>query len=143
MRPLSTGGPVDRSGGRASARSRTDRSTGGRFSRQNTNLDSLVHHTSLWARENGDVEGLCICIAHSHPRGGLFFSEFDDVADKESFEIVFGRMETERPHFAMVMDHKGEFLVRAYGPDLKPQSVELTRVVGDRIEIRYPGRGKG
>src|SRR5689334_14385228 len=28
-----------------------------------------------------------ICVAHSHPGGGLFFSKFDDVADKESFEI--------------------------------------------------------
>jgi molybdopterin/thiamine biosynthesis adenylyltransferase len=84
-----------------------------------------------------------ICIAHSHPRGGLFFSELDDVADKESFEIVFGRMETERPHFAMVMDDQGEFLVRAFDPDLKPQPVELTRVIGDRLALRYPGRGQG
>jgi hypothetical protein len=84
-----------------------------------------------------------ICVAHSHPRGGLFFSGFDDVADKESFEIVFGRMETERPHFVMVMDNEGEFLVRAYGPDLKPHPVELTRVVGNRLRTRYPGRGKG
>src|SRR6267142_3960405 len=38
-----------------------------------------------------------ICIAHSHPRGALFFSPFDDVADKGSFEIVFGRMDTQRP----------------------------------------------
>jgi len=84
-----------------------------------------------------------ICIAHSHPRGGLFFSDLDDVADRESFGIVFGRMETERPHFAMVMDNQGEFLVRAYGPELKPQAVELTRIIGDRLTVRYPGRGKG
>ncbi len=84
-----------------------------------------------------------ICVAHSHPRGGLFFSPFDDVADKESFEIVFGRMETERPHFAMVMDSEGEFIVRAYGPDLKPERVALTRTIGDRLQIRYPGRGNG
>src|SRR5687768_13385193 len=45
-----------------------------------------------------------ICIAHSHPGGHLYFSEFDDVADKESFEMVFGRMESSRPHFSMVMD---------------------------------------
>ena len=82
-----------------------------------------------------------VCIAHSHPRGGLYFSDADDAADKESFEIVFGRMGTERPHFAMVMDDKGELLLRAYGPDLKPKAVELTRVVGDRLQIRYPGRG--
>jgi molybdopterin/thiamine biosynthesis adenylyltransferase len=84
-----------------------------------------------------------ICIAHSHPLGGLFFSPFDDVADKESFEIVFTRMESERPHFAMVMDDKGEFLVRAYGPDLKPKPVELTRIVGDLLRVRYQGRGGG
>ncbi|MEK6263108.1 MAG: ThiF family adenylyltransferase [Planctomycetota bacterium] len=84
-----------------------------------------------------------ICVAHSHPQGGLFFSIRDDAADKESFEIVFGRMETERPHFAMVMDDEGEFLVRAYEPDLKPQPVEMTRVVGDRFAIRYSGRGQG
>ena len=83
-----------------------------------------------------------ICIAHCHPRGGLFFSELDDAADKESFEIVFGRMETERPHFAMVMDNEGEFLVRAFGADLIPQPVELTRVIGNRLTVRYPGRGQ-
>jgi molybdopterin/thiamine biosynthesis adenylyltransferase len=84
-----------------------------------------------------------ICIAHSHPTGDLYFSALDDIADKESFEIVFGRMDTERPHFAMVMDKEGEFLVRAYGPDLLPEPVELTRIVGDRISTRYPGRGAG
>lgn len=84
-----------------------------------------------------------ICIAHSHPRGGLYFSDLDDVADKESFEIVFGRMESERPHFAMVMDDHGEMVLRAYGPDLKPIPVELIRVVGDRLAIRYAGRGRG
>ena len=89
------------------------------------------------------VKDNAICIAHSHPCGGLFFSSSDDLADKESFEIVFGRMETERPHFAIVMDNDGEFIVRAYTPDLRPMPVELTRVVGDRLQIRYPGRGDG
>jgi molybdopterin/thiamine biosynthesis adenylyltransferase len=81
-----------------------------------------------------------ICVAHSHPRDALFFSDRDDIADKESFEIVFGRMETERPHFALVMDQSGEFLVRAYDSTIKPHPVELVRIVGDRLHIRYPGR---
>jgi len=81
-----------------------------------------------------------ICVAHSHPRDALFFSERDDIADKESFEIVFGRMETERPHFAMVMDQSGEFLVRAYDPAIEPHPAELVRIIGDRLQIRYPDR---
>jgi molybdopterin/thiamine biosynthesis adenylyltransferase len=84
-----------------------------------------------------------ICVAHSHPAGGLFFSRFDDIADKESFKIVFDRMEPARPHFALVMDDQGEFLVRAYESDLEPHPVELTRIVGDRLDIRYAGRGGG
>lgn len=84
-----------------------------------------------------------ICVAHSHPGGGLFFSEHDDIADKESFDIVFGRMDTERPHFALVMDNEGEFLVRAYDAQLKAHQVVMTRVVGNRFEVRYSGRGKG
>lgn len=84
-----------------------------------------------------------ICVAHSHPGNQLFFSRFDDIADKESFEIVFGRMETERPHFAMVMDRTGEILCRAYGPDLKPHLVDLIRVVGNRMSLRYADRGRG
>lgn len=81
-----------------------------------------------------------ICIAHSHPGNSLFFSKWDDIADKESFEIVFGRMDTERPHFAMVMDRSGEFLVRAYDSDLEGHETQLNRVIGDRLKIRYPGR---
>lgn len=65
-----------------------------------------------------------ICIAHSHPENSLFFSERDDIADKESFGIVFGRMDTERPHFALVMDRSGEFLVRAYDPGLGAHPAE-------------------
>lgn len=84
-----------------------------------------------------------ICVAHSHPGGGLYFSRFDDTADRESFDIVFGRMDTDRPHFSLVVDGNGEMLVRAYGPDLVPRPVDFTRIIGDRLTIRYPNRGKG
>ena len=84
-----------------------------------------------------------ICIAHSHPGNALSFSKLDDIADKESFEIVFGRMETERPHFAMIMDRSGEFLVRAYDRSLEAHTVELARIIGDRIQLRCVGRNSG
>lgn len=89
------------------------------------------------------AKNFAICVAHSHPTGGLFFSERDDIADKESAEIIFTRLESDRPHFSMVMDDQGEFILRAYGPDLKPVLLEFTRVVGDRLHLRYPGRGQG
>lgn len=84
-----------------------------------------------------------ICIAHSHPNGGLFFSSSDDIADPEAFGIVFNRMDTQRSQFSMVMDNEGEFVVRAFGPELKPNPVEMSRVIGNRFTFRYPDRGKG
>ena len=86
---------------------------------------------------------LAICIAHSHPSGGLYFSPSDDESDRESFNIVFTRMETYRSHFSLVMDDKGDVIVRAYGPDLKPHPVELIRVMGDGFRFFYKDRGNG
>ncbi|MEI9951913.1 MAG: ThiF family adenylyltransferase [Pseudomonadota bacterium] len=89
------------------------------------------------------VRDEAICIAHSHPVGQPVFSQEDNVADRESFEIVFGRVESARPHFSLVMGHDGEFAVRGYGSDLKPHPVALTRIIGDRWSVRYPGRSNG
>ncbi|MFY9329944.1 MAG: ThiF family adenylyltransferase [Georgfuchsia sp.] len=88
------------------------------------------------------AKDLAICIAHSHPTGGLFFSPFDDVADRESFDIIYSRMDTTRPHFSLVMDDKGDVIVRAFESELKPHLVELVRVIGNRFRIFYPDRGK-
>jgi molybdopterin/thiamine biosynthesis adenylyltransferase len=88
-------------------------------------------------------ENFAVCIAHSHPVGEARFSQLDDLADKESFEIVFGRMETERPHVSLVMDRMGEFSVRAFEPDLTSKPVTLSRVIGRRFRFRYPERGTG
>lgn len=84
-----------------------------------------------------------ICIAHSHPGEHLAFSPHDDAADRESFQIVYGRMDTERPHFSMIMDRRGEISVRAIDSKFNPHLVDMTRIVGSRFDIRYPGRTDG
>jgi len=43
----------------------------------------------------------------------------------------------------MVMDRSGEFIVRAFGSDLKPHPVDMIRIIGDRWHIRYSGRDSG
>ncbi len=86
------------------------------------------------------TKGFALCIAHSHPRGGLEFSPKDDVADADSMHIIFNRMDTDRPHFSLIMDKVGELVGRAFGPDLKPAPISMIRIVGDRFTVRYPGR---
>jgi molybdopterin/thiamine biosynthesis adenylyltransferase len=88
-------------------------------------------------------QDLALVVAHSHPDGPLAFSGRDDIADAESFGIVYTRMDTVRPHFSLVMDGNGEMIVRAFGPELKPSPVTLIRIIGKRYVIRYPDRGAG
>lgn len=88
-------------------------------------------------------QDLALVVAHSHPDGPLAFSGKDDVADKESFGIVYTRMDTVRPHFSLVMDGEGEIIARAFGPELKHSPVTLIRIIGKRYVMRYPGRGAG
>jgi molybdopterin/thiamine biosynthesis adenylyltransferase/proteasome lid subunit RPN8/RPN11 len=93
------------------------------------------------ALKRAEPKGFAIAAIHSHPRGPLAFSTYDDVADRELFQIAFDRLDSERPHLALVMDRQGDLIARAYERDLNPHGVDLVRVIGDRWRFQYPGRG--
>jgi proteasome lid subunit RPN8/RPN11 len=78
-----------------------------------------------------------VIIVHSHPGGPLKFSEHDDTADREAFEIVFNRLDSRRPHLSAVMDGDGKVIARGYEPDLRPKDVELIRFIGNRWSLAY------
>lgn len=95
-----------------------------------------LYAAAKWSTSHGDA----VAIVHSHPQGPLEFSERDDVAEREAFEIVFNRVESDRPHLSVIVDKTGELLARAYGPDLTAHPVDLIRVVGDRWHFSYATR---
>lgn len=95
------------------------------------------------ALKAAEPKDFAVGVLHSHPAGPLKFSEADDIADKEIFEIAFNRLESERPHISVVMDATGELIARAYEADLKPKMVDLIRIIGSRWSFRYEGRGTG
>jgi molybdopterin/thiamine biosynthesis adenylyltransferase len=88
--------------------------------------------------KRAESQDLAVMIAHSHPIGPLKFSTDDDTADAESFEIVFNRLESRRPHLSAVMTNDGALIARAYESDLKPKELALIRCIGDRWEFSYP-----
>lgn len=79
-----------------------------------------------------EAKGLALVVVHSHPAAALDFSKADDEADLETFAIAFNRLESMRPHLAMIMTPDGAMRARAYHPDLKPHPVELIRLIGSR-----------
>ncbi len=91
--------------------------------------------------KRAEPKGFAVAAIHSHPRGPLAFSSYDDTADRELFQIAFDRLDADRPHLALVMDGNGSLIARAYESDLKPQTIDLIRVIGDRWRFSYPGRG--
>lgn len=93
------------------------------------------------ALKQAEPKEFALAVVHSHPNGPLGFSAADDIAEKELFQIAFNRLESQRPHFSVVMDGHGHLIARAYTDDLEPHSVELIRVIGDRWRFWYPGRG--
>lgn len=95
------------------------------------------------ALKRAEPKNFALAVAHSHPSGSLAFSNKDDIADKEIFQIAFDRLESTRPHLSIVMDSAGELVARAYESDLKPMPVSMIRIIGDRWNVRYHGRGHG
>lgn len=83
-----------------------------------------------------EAKDFAVAVFHSHPLGVDEFSNRDDLADKELFQIAFNRLESRRPHVAAIMTPDMRFAARAYGPDLKPMHVDVFSV-GERW--RYGG----
>ncbi len=83
-----------------------------------------------------------LAVVHSHPIGPLEFSDADDVADRELFEIAFNRLDSDRPHLSVVMDGSGNMIARAYSGDLVPHAVTTWRTIGKAWQFDIDGVAK-
>lgn len=91
------------------------------------------------AIKRAETRGFAVAVFHSHPAGMLEFSAADDIAEKDLFQIAFDRLESERPHLSVVMESGRGLAARAYGPDLKPQTVSRITIIGERWQTLSNG----
>ncbi len=94
------------------------------------------------ALKRAEPKDFAVAVVHSHPKGPLAFSPADDIAEHELFQIAVSRLESDRPHLSIVMDGEGRLAARAHENGLKPQHVDLIRVIGERWRFSYPGQGE-
>lgn len=92
------------------------------------------------AAKAAEPKGLAVALIHSHPAGDLRYSPLDDAEEPAAIEVVFNRNGGVRPHLSLLMDGRGELTGRAYDAGLKVHPLSMLRVVGERFELRYPGR---
>lgn len=89
--------------------------------------------------------GLVVGFIHSHPRGPLAFSPYDDVSDQELMTILEARVDEEARFVSMVMDQSGHLVGRAFNTfhrkadgTFVPSAAQAVRVLGDRWEFSRP-----
>lgn len=101
----------------------------------------------VWRRtcheKRAEEKDFAVAAIHSHPAGRLDFSPYDDVADQELFQIAFNRLESDRPHLALIMDADGRIKGRAYESDLRPIPLDLIRVIGKRWRYTFQSEMQG
>ena len=86
------------------------------------------------ALKRAEADDLGVAVVHSHPPGELAFSKKDDVADNDLFSIAFNRLDSRRPHVAVIVNRANEMAARGYGPDLKPIPARVVEV-GERWKV--------
>jgi molybdopterin/thiamine biosynthesis adenylyltransferase len=94
------------------------------------------------ALKSAEEKDFAVAVFHSHPKGMMDFSSADDVAEHELFQIAFNRLESRRPHLSVIIDRDKSLAARAYGPDLKPQTVPAIAVIGERWNLISTGQDR-
>lgn len=82
--------------------------------------------------------GMAVAKVHSHPGGGLRFSEVDDAADADLFGGVHAWVDDGQPHLSAVMVPDGTMIARAHGEDGTHAPLDHVGVVGDDLRFHRP-----
>ncbi len=88
-------------------------------------------------------DGLVVGVAHSHPQGPLSFSSQDDLNEPDLAQLAENRNGAGTQLLSVVMTGDGELRARLWMSCKGFIPVRLIRVIGRRIRLFYPNRGKG
>lgn len=100
--------------------------------------DSFVRALKL-AQE----KGLTVAIFHSHPGGLADFSEQDDANEPDLLELAQHRNGSKTQLLSVVLTPEGKLVGRLWMNQQEYIPLRLIRVVGESIQLHYPGRGQG
>jgi ThiF family/Prokaryotic homologs of the JAB domain len=79
--------------------------------------------------------GMAVVKVHSHPTGYEWFSNTDDIAEREMFPSVFGWLDTDAPLASLVMLPDGRLVGRAVQEDGEGRPLHGIRVAADDFQF--------
>ena len=87
--------------------------------------------------------GLVIALVHSHPGGLAKFSEQDDRNEADLMQLAQNRNGSEVSLLSLALMPNQRWIGRLWKNLTDVRPLDLIQVVGDRINLHYPDRGKG
>jgi molybdopterin/thiamine biosynthesis adenylyltransferase len=95
------------------------------------------------ALKRAEEEGLVVALVHSHPGGLAEFSEQDDRNEADLIQLAHNRNGASALMLSLVVLPEQQWIGRLWESSTAVRSLDLMQVVGERLKLHYPNRGKG
>jgi molybdopterin/thiamine biosynthesis adenylyltransferase len=93
--------------------------------------------------KQAEEKGLVVAVVHSHPGGLAEFSEQDDRNETDLIRLAQNRNGAATSMLSLVMLPNEQWIGRLWNSPTEARSLDLIQVVGKRLKLHYPDRGKG
>jgi molybdopterin/thiamine biosynthesis adenylyltransferase/proteasome lid subunit RPN8/RPN11 len=102
--------------------------------------NTVAHMSAL---KRAEAQNQRLALIHSHPAGMAAFSLQDDANEPELAQMAINRNGEGTPLLSFILTGDGTLAGRIWLSPKYQQPMRMIRVIGDRFEFHYPGRGAG
>lgn len=95
------------------------------------------------ALKRAEEKGLLVALVHSHPGGLAEFSEQDARNEADLIQLAHNRNGASALMLSLVVLPEQQWIGRLWETPTEVRSLDLIQVVGERLKLHYPDRGKG
>jgi molybdopterin/thiamine biosynthesis adenylyltransferase len=107
------------------------------------NLISWTTTSFMAALKRAEAKNQFVAIVHNHPAGYPDFSEQDDENESRLSQMAINRNGPGTPLLSFILTLDGVMNGRVWLGPKYHQRLRMIRVIGDKFEFHYPGRGRG
>ena len=107
------------------------------------NIISWATTSHMAALKRAEANNQRVAIVHNHPTGFAFFSEQDNANEPHLSQMAINRNGPGTPLLSFILTADGALAGRVWLSPKYQTPLRTIRVIGDRFEFHYLGRGAG
>ena len=108
-----------------------------------SNLISWTTTSLMVALKRAEAKNQRVAIVHNHPAGFSTFSSQDDDNEPHLSQLAINRNGPGAPLLSFILTADNVLSGRVWLSPKYKEPLRVIRVIGDRFEFHYPGRGEG